>query len=205
MSDQDPQAPVVYLQFFARREQDGSFTLCLDSTSLDVLPEEIGKGFADVPAIITALTTALTAPAVAEDRMAAVEEYLPALNETIDAVNASNEALTALNDRFRELEAWREELERQGGGFNVPTRPAVPRVGQQRQQPTNTGLRRQSATGYEEIDITNPDVRRPAARPAGRSIVGPSSLDEPRPEFDRGTFKPHQPVPRVGRGPGSVG
>lgn len=206
---------VVHLAFFARKEQNGTYTLCLDAAESKGLPVEIGAGFETPDAIIAALTSALTSPAVAEDRMAAVEEYAPALNAAIDSVNEQGEAMQGLNDRLRELEAWRTELERQNQGYRPPTRPAIPRVGGGARQPAPS-LRRPLAPVYPENDVDEPyqesdpevlPVRPPAGRSprASRSIVGPSSLDDPRPDFNRGEFKPHQPVGRVGRGPNSVG
>lgn len=197
---------VVHLAFFARQEANGTYTLCLDAAESTELPVEIGGGYAAPADIISALVNALTSPAVAEDRMVAVEEYAPALNAAIDSVNEQGEAMQGLNDRLRELEAWRAELERQDQSYRPPTRPPIPRVGPRVAAPP---LRKALAPVYPEDDrgdiaSEREEPRQPAGR-SPRSIVGPSSLDEPRPDFERGQFKPHQPVGRVGRGPNTVG
>lgn len=208
----DPVTPaVVHLAFFARLEINGTYTLCLDAAESTDLPLEIGGGYANPGEITSALVAALTSPAVAEDRIAAVEDYAPALNAAIDSVNEQGEAMQGLSDRLRELEAWRTELERQSGDYRPPTRPAIPRVGGGVRPPAPT-LRRQPPRDRqqerEEEFYRESEPEELPTRPAGRSprtIVGPSSLDDPRPEFNRGEFKPHQPVGRVGRGPNSVG
>lgn len=213
MAEPNSTPPVVHLAFFARLETNGTYTLCLDAAESTELPVEIGGGYTTPAEIIAALVAALTAPAVAEDRIAAVEDYAPALNAAIDSTNEMGEAMQGLNDRIRELEAWRTELERiEGGGFRPPTRPAIPRVGAgaRRSLTAPPSLRRPLATEddepYREGEPEVLPVRQPpAGRAPNRSVVGPSSLDEPRPNFDRGDFKPHQPVGRVGRGPNSVG
>lgn len=194
---------VIYLQFFARRERDNSYTLCLDSTAADVPPLEIGGGFDSVDAVIEAVNQALTAPAVAEDRVAVLEEYIPAVSQTIDAVNEANAGLITLNDRIRELEEWAKSLQDREEAYRVPARPPIPRVPQPRQTTGPApGLRRPVA-GQGQPEPEQDRTEKPL--PQRKTVVFDSPLDSPRPDFDRGDFRPHQPVPRVGRlGPNSV-
>lgn len=201
MSDR-PQTPgeVYAFIFFGRREADGTFTLCLDAPTADALPVEIGRGFDAIDQVIGALQNSLTAPAVAEDRVASLEEYIPAVNQTIDGINEANDALTELGDRLAEVERWVAEMKAQGPGNRPPTRPRIPKPGTGGLLP-NPSLRQQPAAPPPTAAAPQPP---PEPRLPGGLLRQPA-VDAPRPTFERGTFRPHTPVVRVNRGPGSEG
>jgi hypothetical protein len=217
------------IMLIARPEHDGTYTLLLDAPGSDTLPLELGGGYRELDQIKDAIATSLTAPAVAEDRMAVLEESLPTVNQLVDAVNDLTAQVSALKQQV-------EYLEQMTGRAGIPlTRPMIPRLGEMRRprQPTREAIR-QAWPNYpeSETDWTTqgyyggppPAPRGPIGAPLGPPPVRPSpgmpppppsaprgpqgpavrpASEGPRPSFDRGSFTPHVPVARVSRGPGT--
>lgn len=197
---------IVNLQFYARREEDQTWTLCIDAptgatVNTENLPLVVGEGYDGPEAIKLALIAALTAPSVAEDRVAALEAYAGPMSETIDAVNAQGDTIGEIGERLRQLEEIVAGLQQQA----PQTALARPRIPNPMRKSAPPALRQAVAArpiAQDEL-IAETDLVQPLAVPPGPPRR-PAS-DAPRPDFERGTFQPHQPVARVGRGPGSGG
>ncbi len=204
------------IMLIARPEHDGTLTLVLDAPGTDTLPTELGGGYTSIEDIKTAVFLSLTSPAIAEDRMQILEEAVGRVNELIDAANDLVAQVSELKQRV-------EYLEQMSGRAGIPlTRPMIPRLGEragQKGQTPPVPLRGQYHDMRNQWDERFPYEEMPSAQPRRTEPSGaprmpprppqapqgprPDVSEGARPNFDRGSFVPHQPVGRVSRGPGT--
>jgi hypothetical protein len=173
------------VMLIARPESDGTLTLILDCPGSDTFPIEIGS-FRELDQMKQAVVDSLTAPAVAEDRMATLEEAVPLVNQLVDAVNDLNNQVAALLDRISMLET-------QVGGRSVPMRQPIPRLGErgrrlpggkyERDYDLPRGPSREDVrqTWPEYPDYPEPRPHAPMGAPLGPPPVRPSREPPPPP------------------------
>ncbi len=126
------------IMLIARGDQDGTIVLSLEAPGTDIPPLELGGGYRSFDQVLQVVMAALTAPAVAEDRVAGIEEALPTVNQLVDSVNDLTDQVGNLKTKIGWLEDEVADLRTSRGrpreewGRSAPG-GRIPRLGEQRQ------------------------------------------------------------------------